>query len=300
MALARLATEDPMLRAGSDSESGRIIVYGVGEIHLRLVCERLKGEFGVAADFGPFKVVYRETIRKEVREEAKFVREFRGRRQFAQCILNIEPMPVQEGFEFICAMEGMPPRFVAQIEKGVREGLENSGPIGLYPIVGIKATLVGGSFREDESDEMSFKIAGAMALRSGCMKASPAILEPIMKCEIVCLEKYLGNVVKDMNGRRAKFIDMSEGPIKTLNWTVPLSETFGLDHYLRGMSAGTGSIMMEPSHFEEIPIERWKASIDPHSPDEPPTAGAGRPVKPIKPKPGLSGGRGKPFPPKDE
>ena len=299
-ALSRLATEDAMLGVGCDPESGKIVVYGVGEIHLQLVRDRLKREFGVNAVFDPFKIVYRETIRREVREEAKFMRQSGGRRQFAHCILKLEPLPHHEGFEFACSLEGIPPQFVAHVEKGVREGLESSGPIGLYPIVGIKATMVGGSFVEEDSDEMSFKIAGAMALRSGCKKADPAILEPIMKCEVVFPGKYAADVIGELKGRRAKISGVSEGPIQTAKCTIPLSETFGFANNMRGIASGNVSFMMEPSHFEEIPLEMWKASNDPHSPDEPPTAGAGRPVKPIKPKPGLSGGQGRAFPPRDE
>ncbi|UPT74209.1 MAG: hypothetical protein M0D55_00055 [Elusimicrobiota bacterium] len=298
-ALTLLRKEDALLGVGTDPETGKMILYGVGELHLQLVRERLQREFGVKSAFGPLRIVYRETIHREVREEAKFIRKSGGRGQFAHCTLKLEPLADQDGFEFDCDAQGIPPAFVGSVERGVREALDQ-GPIGGYPLIGIKATLVGASFNEEESNEMAFKIAGAMALRSGCKKASPAILEPVMKLEAAFPEKYAGAVVGELNGRRANILEIGGGSIQKLKGTVPLSEMFGFANTMRGLSSGNVSFMMEPSHFEEIPTEKWRATNDPHSPDEPPTASAGRPVKPSGPKPGIPGGKGKDFPPEQD
>lgn len=293
-ALTKLKIKDRSLGIRMDSETGQMSILGVGTHHLQEIQERLKGEFGLVPAYGPYRVVYRETISRKVREEATFIRQSGGRRQYANCVLELTPLKDDDGFEFENKAKGIPLDFVAGVERGVREALETGGPHGEYPLVALKATLVSAKFVEDESSEMTFKIAGAMALRSGCRKAFPVILEPIMKFEAAFPKKIAEDSIVDLIGRRAKILDVVSGPMHMIRCLVPLSEMFG---FKKRMPSGMISYKMELSRFEEISVEKWKASNDPHSPDEPPTASAGRPVKPIKPKPGIPGGKGKDFPP---
>src|SRR5271167_2985919 len=209
LALQRLAKEDPSFRMNTDPESGQTIISGMGELHLEIIVDRMKREFNVQANVGNPQVAYKETVRKKILEEGKFIRQSGGRGQYGHCFLQIEPQPMGKGFEFVNEVkQGRIPReYIPAVEKGVREALDG-GALAGYPIVDIKVTVTDGSFHEVDSNEMAFKIAGAMALRSGCKKASPTILEPIMKFEGVTPEQYMGDVIGDLNSRRAKIQDM--------------------------------------------------------------------------------------------
>lgn len=301
-ALTIFSKEDKTLRIKTDVESGKTIISGTSELHLEITVDRMRREFQVAADVSGPRVAYRETIRKAVNQEGKFIRQSGGRHQYAHCILKIEPQTMNKGFVFINdARPGrVPSEFIPSIEKGVREALEG-GALAGFPIIDIKVTLIDGSFHDVDSSEMAFKICGAMALRSGCMKADPTILEPIMKLVVTAPEQYAGDIVGDLNSRRAKICEMGDrGHLKFAECTVPLSEMFGYAAAARPLSQGRASFMMELSHYAEVPWDVYKASIDPHGPDEPPTASAGRPVRLIRPNPGLSGGESRPFPPESD
>lgn len=300
-ALRILSREDKTLRIKTDIETGKTILSGVSELHLEITVDRMRREFQAAVAVGGPRVAYRETIRKAVTEEGKFIRQSGGRHQYAHCILRIEPQAQDKDFEFINDVRPgrIPPQFIPSIEKGVREALEG-GALAGFPIIGIQVTLIDGSYHDIGSNEMSFKICGAMALRSGCKKADPVILEPIMKLVVTTPEQCAGDIIGDLNSRRAKICEMGDrGHLKFVECTVPLSEMFGYATVARSVSRGRASFMMELSHFEDVPWDVYKASIDPHGPDEPPTASAGRPVRPIRPNPGLSGGESRPFPPDD-
>ncbi len=263
-AMSRLAEEDQTFRIKTDVETGQTIISGMGELHLEIIVDRMKREFKVEANVGAPQVAYRETVRKKVREEGKFIRQSGGRGQYGHCVLEIEPQPMGKGFEFINDIsQGRVPReFIMPIEKGVREALEG-GALAGFPIVDIKVTLVDGSYHEVDSNEMAFKIAGAMALRSGCKKANPTILEPIMKCEATTPEQYMGDVIGDLNSRRAKIADMGDrGHLKFVRCTVPLSEMFGYATVVRSISQGRASFTMEPSHYEEVPGNVLKTIVE--------------------------------------
>ena len=226
--------------------------------------DRLRREFNVQANVGNPQVAYKETVRKKIQEEGKFIRQSGGRGQYGHCIINIEPQEMGKGFEFVSEIkQGRIPReFIPAVEKGVREALDG-GALAGYPIVDIKVTLVDGSFHEVDSSEMAFKIAGAMALRSGCKKASPTILEPVMKFEVITPEQYMGDVIGDLNSRRAKVQDMGDrGHLKFVRATVPLSEMFGYATVVRSISQGRASFTMEPSHYEEVPGNILKAIVE--------------------------------------
>lgn len=297
-ALSALSNTDKTFRVNTDPEHGHTIVSGMSESHLEIIVMRLRVEFKVSVAVSAPRVAYRETIRKRVREEGKFLRQSRARDQFGHVVLELEPNQRGKGFEFHNTIPPgkLPQEFIPAVEKGVREALDG-GALAGYPIIDIKVFLVGGSFQDVVSDERAFYIAGAMALRSGCKKASPTLLEPFVKCEVTTPEQFMGDVIGDLNSRRAKIQDMGDrGQLKFVRCSVPVAEMFGYATILRSITQGSAAFTMEPSHYEEIPPDKWRASIDPHSPDEPPTASAGRPVLPIRPKPGLSGGSKRQFP----
>lgn len=264
MALGRLAEEDQTFRMRTDIETGQTIISGMGELHLEIIVDRMKREFNVQANVGNPQVAYKETVRKKIIEEGKFIRQSGGRGQYGHCVLQIEPQAMGAGFEFVNDIkQGRIPReFIPAVEKGVREALDG-GALAGYPIVDIKVTLTDGSFHEVDSSEMAFKIAGAMALRSGCKKASPTILEPVMKFEVVTPEQYMGDIIGDLNSRRAKIQDMGDrGHLKFVKSTVPLAEMFGYATVVRSISQGRASFTMEPSHYEEVPSNIYKAIVE--------------------------------------
>lgn len=264
IALGRLSEEDQTFRVKTDEETSQTIISGMGELHLDIIVDRLKREFNVQANVGRPQVAFRESIKKKVEEEGKFIRQSGGRGQYGHVWLTVEPQPMGKGFEFVDAIKQgrIPKEYIPAVEKGCREALDG-GALAGFPIVDIKVTLFDGSFHEVDSSEIAFKIAGAMALRSGCKKAVPYIMEPIMKFEVVTPESNMGDVIGDLNSRRAKISDMgSRGNVKFIRGTVPLSEMFGYATAVRSISQGRASFNLEPSHYEEVPSNIAKTVIE--------------------------------------
>ncbi|MFA6094125.1 MAG: elongation factor G [Elusimicrobiota bacterium] len=263
-AMQRLAEEDQTFRIKTDVETGQTIISGMGELHLDIIVDRMKREFNVQANVGEPQVAIKETIRKTVEIEGKFIRQTGGRGQYGHCWLRLEPQEMGKGFEFVDDIkQGRIPReFIPAIEKGCREALEG-GALAGFPLVDIKASVFDGSFHEVDSSEMAFKIAAAMALRAGCQKASPALLEPIMKFEVTTPEQYMGDVIGDLNARRAKIVEMGDRHnVKFVCGTVPLSTMFGYATAVRSISQGRASFTMEPSHYEQVPASVQHAIVE--------------------------------------
>jgi len=255
VALGKLAQEDPSFRVRTDEESGQTIIAGMGELHLEIIVDRMKREFGVEANVGKPQVAYRETIKTPVEQEAKFIRQTGGRGQYGHVWIKIEPQEAGEGFEFVNEIVGgvIPREYIPAVQKGIQEQMEN-GVIAGYPVVDVKVTLYDGSFHDVDSSEMAFKIAGSMAFKEGAKKASPILLEPIMKVEVVTPEVYMGDVMGDLNRRRGVVQGMDENPTgKIINAEVPLSEMFGYATALRSLSQGRASYSMEFSKYNEAP-----------------------------------------------
>lgn len=264
VAMGRLAEEDQTFKIKSDEETGQTIISGMGELHLDILVDRLKREFKVQANVGRPQVAFRESIKKKVEVEGKFIRQSGGRGQYGHVWLEIEPQPLSKGFEFVDAIKQgrIPKEYIPAVEKGCREALEG-GAIAGYPIVDILVTLTDGSFHEVDSSEIAFKIAGAMALRAGCKKANPYLMEPIMKFEVLTPEVNMGDVIGDLNSRRAKISEMgNHGNIKFIRGTVPLSEMFGYATVVRSISQGRANFNLEPSHYEEVPVNIARTVIE--------------------------------------
>ncbi|MDX1654294.1 MAG: elongation factor G [Candidatus Competibacteraceae bacterium] len=246
LALAKLAQEDPSFRVHTDEESGQTIISGMGELHLEIIVDRLKREFKVEANVGAPQVAYRETIRKSVEQEGKFVRQSGGRGQYGHVWLRIEPREPGEGYEFVNAIVGgvVPREYIPSVDKGIQEQMQN-GVIAGFPVVDIKVTLFDGSYHEVDSSEMAFKIAGSMGFKEGARKANPALLEPIMKVEVVTPEEYMGDVMGDLNRRRGMVQGMEDVPAgKTIRAEVPLAELFGYATALRSATQGRANYSM--------------------------------------------------------
>ncbi len=255
IALGRLAEEDPTFRVRSDIETGQTIISGMGELHLEIIVDRMRREFKVEANVGKPQVAYRETVRKTVEQEGKYIRQTGGRGQYGHVWITLDPLPPASGFEFLDKIKGgrIPKEYIPACEKGIKEALD-TGVLAGYPVVDVRATLFDGSFHEVDSSEMAFKIAASMAFKAACKKASPVLLEPIMKIEVLTPEEYMGDVIGDLNSRRAKIESMEpRGNIKVIHGTVPLSEMFGYATSLRSVSQGRASYSMETSHYEEVP-----------------------------------------------
>ena len=255
VALQRLAEEDPTFRVRTDTETNQTIIAGMGELHLDIIVDRMRREFKVEANVGKPQVAYRETIRKKVESEGKYIKQTGGRGQYGHVWLEIENLPPASGFEFVDKIKGgrVPREFIPAVEKGLREAID-TGVLAGYPVVDIRCTLFDGSFHEVDSNEMAFKIAASLAFKDGCKRANPALLEPIMKVDVITPEEYMGDVIGDLNSRRAKIMSMEpRGNIKVVKGTVPLSEMFGYATTLRSLSQGRASYSMEPSHYEEVP-----------------------------------------------
>jgi elongation factor G len=256
IALGKLAAEDPSFRVVSDEETGQTIISGMGELHLDILVERMKREFGVECNVGNPQVAYRETIRSAVEVEGKFVRQSGGRGQFGHVWLKMEPLPKGEGFEFVNEIVGgsVPKEFIPSVEQGCREQMD-SGVLAGYPLLDIKVTLFDGSFHEVDSNEMAFKVAASIGFRQGALKASPVILEPMMKVEVITPDANMGDVVGDLNRRRGMIDGMDEGPAgsKIVNAFVPLSEMFGYATALRSATQGRASYSMEFHEYSEAP-----------------------------------------------
>ena len=255
IAMGRLAEEDQTFRIKTDEETGQTIISGMGELHLDIIVDRLKREFNVQANVGRPQVAFRESVKKAVEQEGKFIRQSGGRGQYGHVWLKLEPQEAGKGFEFVDAIKQgrIPKEFIPAVEKGVREALD-AGVMAGFPVVDVKVTLFDGSFHEVDSSEIAFKIAGAMAFKDACRKASPFLLEPIMKVEVTTPEANMGDVIGDLNSRRAKISEMgNRGNVRFIRGTVPLSEMFGYATAVRSISQGRASFNMEPSHYEEVP-----------------------------------------------
>ncbi len=255
VAMQKLAKEDPSFRVHTDEESGQTIISGMGELHLDIIVDRMKREFQVEANVGKPQVAYRETIRKTVEQEGKFVRQSGGRGQYGHVYLKIEPLPVGEGYEFVNGIVGgvVPREYIPAVDRGVQEQMEN-GVVAGYPMVDCKVTLYDGSYHDVDSSEMAFKIAGSMGFREGATNADPVLLEPIMKVEVVTPEDYMGDVMGDLNRRRGLPQGMEDTPSgKTIRAEVPLAEMFGYATDLRSMSQGRAVYSMEFEKYSEVP-----------------------------------------------
>jgi elongation factor G len=257
VALGKLAQEDPSFQVKTDQESGQTIISGMGELHLDIIVDRLRREFKVEAKVGKPQVAYRETIRKTVEVEGKFVRQSGGKGQYGHVWLRLEPLAsdAEQSFEFVDAITGgvVPREYIPAVGKGAQEATAN-GVLAGYPLIGIKATLFDGSFHEVDSSEMAFKIAGSMALREGAREAQPTLLEPIMKVEVVTPEDYMGDVVGDLNRRRGLVQGMEDGyGSKIVQAEVPMAEMFGYSTDLRSATQGRAQYTMEFARYAEVP-----------------------------------------------
>jgi elongation factor G len=255
IALSRLAQEDPSFRVNTDEESGQTIIRGMGELHLEIMVDRMKREFNVEANVGKPQVAYRETIRKAVKQEGKFVRQSGGKGQYGHVVLEIEPQERGKGYTFENAIVGgvVPKEYIPAVDKGIQEAVAN-GVMAGYPIVDVKVRLIDGSYHDVDSSEMAFKIAGSMGFKEGFNKANPVLLEPIMKVEVVTPEDYLGDVMGDVSRRRGILQGQDDSPSgKVINAMVPLGEMFGYATTLRSMSQGRATFSMEFDHYAEAP-----------------------------------------------
>ncbi|MCP5159805.1 MAG: elongation factor G [Gammaproteobacteria bacterium] len=263
IALSKLAQEDPSFRVHTDQESGQTIISGMGELHLEIIVDRLKREFKVDANIGKPRVAYRETIRKTVEQEGKFVRQSGGRGQYGHVWLRLEPQEPGAGYEFVNAIVGgvVPREYIPAVDKGVQEQMEK-GVLAGYPVVDAKVTIFDGSYHEVDSSEMAFKIAGSMGFKDGALKAGAVLLEPIMKVEVVTPEDYMGDVMGDLNRRRGILQGMDDSPSgKVIRAEVPLAEMFGYATDLRSATQGRATYSMEFAKYNEAPANIAEAII---------------------------------------
>ena len=263
MALSKLAQEDPSFRVRTDEESGQTIISGMGELHLEIIVDRMRREFSVEANVGAPQVAYRETIRKGVEQEGKFVRQSGGRGQFGHVWIRLEPQAPGVGYEFKNGIVGgvIPKDYIPAVDKGIQEQMKD-GVLAGYPVVDLKVTLFDGSYHEVDSSEMAFKIAGSMAFKEGCLKAGPVLLEPIMKVEVVSPEDYMGDVMGDLNRRRGIVQGMDDSPSgKIIRAEVPLAEMFGYATDLRSATQGRATYSMEFAKYSEAPTNVADAVI---------------------------------------
>ena len=263
VALSKLAQEDPSFRVHTDDESGQIIISGMGELHLEIIVDRMKREFSVDANVGAPQVAYRETIRNSVEQEGKFVRQSGGRGQYGHVWLRIEPQELGAGYEFVNEIVGgvVPKEYIPAVDKGVQEQLR-SGVLAGYPVLDVKVSLFDGSYHDVDSNEMAFKIAGSMCFREGARKASPVLLEPIMKVEVSTPQEYMGDVVGDINRRRGIIQGMEETPSgKIISCEVPLAEMFGYATDLRSATQGRATYSMQFEKYNEVPANIAEAIV---------------------------------------
>ncbi len=264
VALGKLAKEDPSFRVSTDEESAQTIIAGMGELHLDIIIDRMKREFGVDANVGAPQVAYRETIRKTVEAEGKFVRQSGGRGQYGHVWLRIEPLPAGNGYAFENATVGgsVPKEYISSVDRGVQEQMKN-GVIAGYPVEDVKVTLFDGSYHDVDSNEMAFKVAGSIGFRNGALEANPALLEPLMKIEVVTPEDYMGDVMGDLNRRRGIVNGMDDTPSgKIIKAEVPLAEMFGYATDLRSATQGRATYSMEFARYSEIPTNVAEAIIN--------------------------------------
>ena len=254
-ALKKLSDEDPTFRVKTDQETGETIIGGMGELHLDIIVDRMKREFKVEANVGRPQVAYKETIKSNSEAQGKFIKQSGGRGQYGDVWIRLEPKERGQGFEFVDEIKGgvIPKEYIKPTHKGIEEAMEK-GVVAGYPMVDMKATLYDGSFHEVDSSEMAFKIAGSMALQSAARKASPILLEPIMKLEVTIPEEFFGDVIGDVSSRRGKIENTSDQmEVKIVDVKVPLSEMFGYATNLRSLTQGRGTFTMEFDHYEEVP-----------------------------------------------
>ena len=265
IALGKLAAEDPSFRVKTDDETGQTIISGMGELHLDIIVDRMKREFKVECNVGKPQVAYRETLRKSVEVEGKFVRQSGGRGQFGHVWLRIEPQEEGKGYTFVNEIVGgvVPKEFIPAVDKGIQEQMQN-GVLAGYPVLDVKVTLFDGSYHDVDSSEMAFKIAGSMGFKKGAAEANPVLLEPTMKVEVTTPEDWMGDVVGDLNRRRGMIEGMEDGVggIKIVRAKVPLSEMFGYATDLRSATQGRASYSMEFFNYAEAPNNVAKAIIE--------------------------------------
>jgi len=255
IALSRLAQEDPTFKVKTDPETNQTIIAGMGELHLEIIVDRMMREFKVEANVGKPMVAYRETIRKRVESEGKFVRQSGGRGQYGHVKMYVEPNEQGKGYEFVNDTKGgsIPKEYIKPVDQGIQEALQ-SGVLAGYPVVDVKVTIFDGSYHEVDSNEMAFKIAGSMGFKAGCEKASPVLLEPIMAVEVVVPEDYMGDVIGNLNSRRGRIENMEDrAGVKVVTAKVPLAEMFAYSTSLRGMTQGRGNYSMQFSNYDEAP-----------------------------------------------
>ena len=255
VALKKLSEEDPTFKIKSNVETGQTLISGMGELHLEILVDRMKREFGVEANVGTPQVAYKETVTISVRQEGKYIHQSGGHGQYGHVYIRIEPLKPGEGFIFKDEIVGgsIPREFIPGVEKGIREALEN-GVLAGYPVVDVLAALYDGSFHEVDSSELAFKLAAREAFREGSKQAKPILLEPIMKVSVTAPESFLGEIIGDLSSRRGKIENTeSKNNIRVVNAVVPLSTMFGYSTVIRSLTQGRASFTMEPSHYEEVP-----------------------------------------------
>jgi elongation factor G len=255
LSLQKLATEDPSFKVRTDEETGQTIISGMGELHLEIIVDRLLREFNVGANVGRPQVAYKETVRRSVEQQGRFVRQTGGRGQYGDVWIKLEPQQPGVGFEFVDAIKGgsIPREYIPAVEKGVKEATEN-GALAGYPVVDVKVTLFDGSYHDVDSSEIAFKIAGSMAFKEAARKAQPVLLEPIMSVEVVVPEEFMGDVIGDISSRRGKVLGMDSRPAaQAIDARVPLAQMFGYATDLRSMTQGRATYTMQFSHYEPVP-----------------------------------------------
>ncbi|HIP42989.1 MAG TPA: elongation factor G [Aquifex aeolicus] len=253
--LNKFMKEDPTFKATTDSETGQILIHGMGELHLEIMVDRMKREYGIEVNVGKPQVAYKETIKKKTVGEGKFIKQTGGRGQYGHAIIEIEPLPRGKGFEFIDDIHGgvIPKEFIPSVEKGIKEAMQN-GIIAGYPVVDVRVRLFDGSYHEVDSSDIAFQVAGALAFKDAAKKAEPVLLEPIMEVEVETPEEYVGDVIGDLNSRRGKIMGMeNKGNITVIKAHVPLAEMFGYATTLRSLTQGRGTFIMRFSHYDEVP-----------------------------------------------
>ena len=255
IALQKLAEEDPTFRVYTDQETGQTIIAGMGELHLEIIVDRMLREFKVEANVGKPQVSYKETIRKAVKSEGKFVRQSGGKGQYGHCVIEVEPLEPGKGYEFVNKIVGgvVPKEYIPAIDNGIRDAM-NSGVVAGYQVLDLKVTLIDGSYHEVDSSEMAFKVAGSMAIKEAMRKADPVLLEPIMKVDVTTPDEYMGDVMGDLNSRRGRIEGMDAiSGAQNIHSFVPLSEMFGYATDLRSSTQGRATYTMTPSHYEQVP-----------------------------------------------
>lgn len=264
MALQKFMEEDPTFRVHTDEETLQTIIGGMGELHLDIIVDRMRREFKVEANVGAPQVAYKETIRQSAEAEGKYIKQSGGRGQYGHCWLRVEPQTDNKGYEFVDEVKGgvVPREYIPAIEKGVKEALTRGIQAG-YPVVDVKVTVYDGSYHEVDSSEMAFKMAGSMAFQDACKKANPAVMEPIMKVEVVTPEQYMGDVIGDLNSKRGQIQEMTDrGQMKVVRAMVPLASMFGYATSLRSATQGRASYSMEFDHYADAPSNVVKQIIE--------------------------------------